>query len=85
MFLFLLKEYSCFLILPHSNETLVLPLSNGTGEGKPQFVRMGINSGRGKPPLYFDWRNENMVSPVKDQATCAACWAFSTVGMDCSF
>ena len=33
-------------------------------------------------PSYIDWRNNNgnFVSPVKDQETCGACWAFAAVG-----
>jgi C1A family cysteine protease len=34
-------------------------------------------------PTSVDWRNtsgRNFVSPVKDQMTCAASWAFATVG-----
>lgn len=69
-FLLLFAQYNCFLILPRHNYTKEVSY--------PLRYRTPANVG--KVPLYYDWRYNNGVSPVKNQMHCAACWAFSVVG-----
>jgi cathepsin F len=38
---------------------------------------VGVLSSSVDVPQTFDWRTQNMVTPVKDQGQCGSCWAFS--------
>ncbi|XP_063893982.1 cathepsin W [Helicoverpa armigera] len=66
IFLLLLKEYNCHLIL-HGNTSFEVN----------RLCSKGVVNG-GAVPTYYDWRDQKMVSPVKNQLGCKASWAFST-------
>jgi hypothetical protein len=52
----------------------------------PERARMSPDAGhlpyplRQDLPSYFDWRNLNGVTPVKNQGSCGSCWDFAGVG-----
>lgn len=68
-------------------ERYIAPLPPGTGF-IPPAIDLSHMEGQwfaGKPllqPPTFDWRNNmgNFISPVKDQSTCGACYAFASLG-----
>ncbi|KAG0451927.1 hypothetical protein HPP92_025938 [Vanilla planifolia] len=46
---------------------------SATAHGNHRFVD-------GVLPVTRDWREQGIVSPVKDQGSCGSCWTFSTTG-----
>ncbi|CAF0974312.1 unnamed protein product [Adineta steineri] len=53
----------------------------GNMETKNSQVReVLVSNSNASLPDSVDWRNQNVVEPVKDQGACGSCWAFSAAG-----
>jgi len=47
---------------------------------RPKSAQAGMDHALlGDAPASKDWRDDNIVNPVKDQGSCGSCWTFSAV------
>lgn len=52
-------------------------LQNGSPFLRGAIVNEHINTDLNSLPSSIDWRDQGVVSPIRDQGQCGSCWAFS--------
>ncbi|KAF4649321.1 hypothetical protein FOL46_001926, partial [Perkinsus olseni] len=81
------EEFSAHMLLPNAvNWSPPEPphVEGELDESNTESSSIGLwliedGGGVGCPPS-VDWRTKGVLHPIKDQRTCACCWAFSAVG-----
>lgn len=51
----------------------------GAKQVQNKVIRSTISNKKSDIPDSFDWREKGVVNPIKDQADCGSCWAFSAI------
>lgn len=49
------------------------------GRASTQKVSKKVFRAKKDTPESYDWRDKGVVNPIKDQASCGSCWAFSAI------